>query len=134
MILRALQIKEKTLGTNHPSTAITLNNLALMHRLQEHYDEAESLYQRSLNIVSTSFGNDHPQVAAALNSLAELYKIQGRDEEANSLYQQSLAIQKAGNDKKTEALFQRIDSIISYNSHLFNIDQAYYDDLKRKIP
>ncbi|MCI5226324.1 MAG: hypothetical protein D3918_06600 [Candidatus Electrothrix sp. AX2] len=128
LIQRALKIKEKTLGKNHPSMAVTLNNLALMHILQEHYDEAESLYQRSLNIVSKSFGNDHPQVAAALNNLAELYKIQGRDEEANSLHQRAAAIQKAGNDKKTTALFQRIVSILSNN-----FEQARYDDLKRKI-
>ncbi|MCI5128964.1 MAG: tetratricopeptide repeat protein, partial [Candidatus Electrothrix sp. AUS3] len=124
LIQRALHIKEKTLGKNHPSVAITLNNLALMHILQEHYDEAESLYQRSLNIVSKSFGNDHPQVAAALNNLAELYKIQGRDEEANSLHQRAAAIQKAGNDKKTTALFQHIIKILSNN-----FDQARYDDL-----
>lgn len=128
LIQRALQIKEKTLGKNHPSTAITLNTLALMYRLQERYDEAESLYQRSFEIVNTSFGKDHPQVAAALNNLAELYKIQGRDEEANSLYQRSAAIQEAGNNKKTTALFQHVIKILSNN-----FDQARYDDLRRKI-
>lgn len=127
-ILHALQIKEKTLGKNHPSVAITLNTLALIYRFQERYDEAESLYQRSLNIVSTSFGNDHPLVAAALNNLAELYKIQGRDEEAESLYQRSEAIQEAGNDKKTTALFQHIGRILSNN-----LAQSRHDNLERKM-
>ena len=41
---RALAIYEQELGPNHPDTAGSLNNLALLYYVQGNYAEAELLY------------------------------------------------------------------------------------------
>ena len=47
---RALAIREKALGPEHPDVANSLNNLAVLYRAQGKYAEAEPLYQRALAI------------------------------------------------------------------------------------
>ena len=39
---RALAIREKALGPDHPDVATSLNNLPLLHRAQGRYAEAQS--------------------------------------------------------------------------------------------
>ena len=89
---RSLMICEKTLGPEHPNTAESLNNLALLYIAQGKYDEAEPLYKRSLAIYEKALGPEHPNTATSLNNLARLYRAQGKYGEAEPLYKRSLAI------------------------------------------
>ena len=89
---QARAIKEKALGPNHSSLAITLNNLALLHAHQGHYAEAEPLYQQALAIHEKALEPDRLSLASTLSNLALLYKSQGRYAEAELLYQQALTI------------------------------------------
>ena len=47
---RALAIREKTLGPDHPDVANSLNNLAGLYQDQRRYADAESLYKRTLAV------------------------------------------------------------------------------------
>ncbi|MBD2741293.1 tetratricopeptide repeat protein [Coleofasciculus sp. FACHB-1120] len=89
---RALAIREKVLGKEHPAVALSLNSLAVLYRLQGNYSSAEPLYQRSLAIRENVLGLEHPDVALSLYNLAELYQAQGNYSSAEPLYQRSLAI------------------------------------------
>ena len=60
---RALAIREKALGPDHPDVGTRLNNLAGLYRAQGRYAEAEPLYQRALAIREKALGPDHPDVA-----------------------------------------------------------------------
>ena len=62
---RALAIREKAPGPEHPDTAESLNNLALLYRNQGRYGEAEPLYQRALAIKDKALGPDHPRPPSA---------------------------------------------------------------------
>jgi hypothetical protein len=44
---RALAIKEQVLGSNHPDTAITLDNLTGLYESMSRYKQAEALYQHT---------------------------------------------------------------------------------------
>jgi tetratricopeptide (TPR) repeat protein len=68
--LRALAIKEKLLGADHPDVAMTLNNLAVVHKAQRQYARAEPLYKRALSIFERALGPRHPTVAICLGSHA----------------------------------------------------------------
>ena len=70
---RALAIREKALGSEHPDVAQSLNNLALLYYNQGQYAKAEPLYQRALAIREKALGPEHPDVATSLNNLARLY-------------------------------------------------------------
>jgi tetratricopeptide (TPR) repeat protein len=56
---RALAIREKALGRDHPDVAQTLHNLANVYLSQGKYGEAEGLYQRALAIREKALGRDH---------------------------------------------------------------------------
>ena len=45
-----LELKEKVLGKEHPSTLDSMNNLALVLRNQEKYDEAEQIQRQTSNL------------------------------------------------------------------------------------
>ena len=50
MCKRALGIREKVLGPEHPDVAKQLNNLALLCQNQGKYNEGEQYYERALHI------------------------------------------------------------------------------------
>ncbi len=89
---RALAIREKVLGREHPDVASSLNNLAALYKSQGNYAKAEPLYLRALTIREKVLGREHPDVATSLNNLAFLYESQGNYSKAEPLYLRSLAI------------------------------------------
>ena len=90
----ASRLGEDEFGSNDPTTATLLNNLANLYYKQGRYAEAELLYRRSLAIRETALVAGHPDVAQGLNNLAALYHAQGRYAEAEPLYWRALAIQE----------------------------------------
>jgi CHAT domain-containing protein/Flp pilus assembly protein TadD len=89
---RALAIREKALGPDHPDVATSLNSVALLYDNLGRDADAEPLYKRALAIREKALGPDHPDVAQSLNNLAELYGAQGRYADAEPLYKRALAI------------------------------------------
>ena len=75
---RALKIREKALGPEHPDTAASLNNLAALYWAMAAYDQALPLYQRALKIREKALGPEHPDTSVSLNNLAMLYHSHGR--------------------------------------------------------
>ncbi|CAB1343052.1 unnamed protein product [Coregonus sp. 'balchen'] len=66
---RALEIREKILGKEHPDVAKQLNNLALLCQNQGKYREVEQHYQRALDIYQTRLSPDDPNMAKTKNKL-----------------------------------------------------------------
>ncbi|GAB4208478.1 MAG: CHAT domain-containing protein [Coleofasciculaceae cyanobacterium] len=91
---RALAIREKVLGPEHPDVASSLNNLANQYLALGKYPKAEPLFQRALTIRENVLGSEHPDVAFSLNSLGNLYRLQGKYSKAEPLFQRALAIRE----------------------------------------
>lgn len=89
---KILAITEQSQGTQHPHTAISLNNLASLYEKLGRYGDAEFLYKRSLAINEKVQGPEHPDTAASLNNLMLLYARQSRYGEAELLLKRSLVI------------------------------------------
>ncbi|WP_148288136.1 tetratricopeptide repeat protein [Prochlorothrix hollandica] len=60
LLERSLAIREQELGANDPSTATSLNNLALLYQSMGRYEEALPLFQRAVEIATQTLGPDHP--------------------------------------------------------------------------
>ena len=60
---RALAIREKVLGPEHPDTATSLNNLARLLQDQSDITGARPLYERALAICEKVLGPEHPDTA-----------------------------------------------------------------------
>ena len=71
---RALAIREKALGPDHPDVATSLNNLAELYRTRVATPRPSRCSKRALAICEKALGPDHPDVAPSLNNLAVLYK------------------------------------------------------------
>jgi tetratricopeptide (TPR) repeat protein len=71
-LTRALAICEQQLGTDHPNTAASLNNLAMLYQKQGKYAEAEPLFKRALAICEQQLGTDHPDMATLRNNYTML--------------------------------------------------------------
>src|SRR6266545_2289363 len=91
---RALEIRERRLGPDHPDVSQAISGLATLHYYKGEYSKAEPLYQRALAIRKKSLGPEHPDVAASLNNLANLYSNLGDYAKAKPLYQRALAIRE----------------------------------------
>jgi CHAT domain-containing protein len=94
LVERALEIRGKVLGTEHPEVAQTLNNLAGIYKDKGDFAKAEPLFLRALTIWEKSLGPEHPHVATALNNLANTYHSKGDYAKAEPLYQRALAIRE----------------------------------------
>jgi tetratricopeptide (TPR) repeat protein len=77
LCVRALAIREKVLGPEHPDTAESLNNLAFLFQNQDDLAGARPLYERALAIYEKALGPEHPHTAEVLNNLASLLWVQG---------------------------------------------------------
>jgi hypothetical protein len=89
---RALAISEASLGKDHPTVAICLNNLAVLLRDTNRLGEAEPMMRRALAIVEANLGKDHPDVANTLNNLVQLLRATNRLDQAEPLMRRVLAI------------------------------------------
>uniref|UniRef100_A0A2C9LNZ7 Kinesin light chain n=1 Tax=Biomphalaria glabrata TaxID=6526 RepID=A0A2C9LNZ7_BIOGL len=87
---RALEIREKVLGKDHPDVAKQLNNLALLCQNQGKYEEVEKYYLRALDIYKKKLGPDDPNVVKTQNNLASAYLKQGKYKQAEVLYKEVL--------------------------------------------
>ncbi|MFC2171564.1 tetratricopeptide repeat protein [Acidobacteriota bacterium] len=91
---RAVRIKEKTLGPEHPEVALSLCNLAILLKAAGDYTGARTLYERALAIQEKALGPEHLDVAATLNSFGILLWKTGDYEQARPLYERALEIRE----------------------------------------
>ena len=90
----ALRIRKKVLGPEHPDTATSLNNLALLYLVMGEYAKAEPLLLEALRICRKVLGPEHPDTASSLKSLAELYVVMGEYAKAEPLLLEALRIRQ----------------------------------------
>lgn len=93
LLSRAVEIRARTLGLEHPDTLKTMNNLATTLDDEGRYTEAERLHRQVLGIRSRRLGPDHADTLVSLNNLANSLAEQGRFVEAEKLMRQAVEIE-----------------------------------------
>jgi non-specific serine/threonine protein kinase/serine/threonine-protein kinase len=89
-LLRALELRERELGRDHPDTLGTMNSLSVLYWIQGRYDEAEPLFLATLEARRRVLGPDHPHTLASMHNLATLYNNRGLYEKAEPLFLETL--------------------------------------------
>ena len=89
---RALSIREKVLGAEHPSTATSLNNMGLLLQTMGELAEARPYYARDLAISEKVLGAEHSNTANSLNNMGTLLQDMGELVEARPYFRRALAI------------------------------------------
>eukprot|EP00898_Chlorokybus_atmophyticus_P008812 jgi/Chlat1/8932/Chrsp94S08327 len=124
LLRRALAISEAKLGSDHPDTGKSLNNLAdVLCELGKH-DDAEALHRRALAICEAQLGSDHPDTATSLNDLAHVLCELGKLDDAEALHRRALAIWEAklGSDHPDTAT--SLNNLASVLCELGKLDDA----------
>ncbi len=94
LLARAVEIRRRVLGPEHPDTLHSIDNLAWTLMGMGEYAEAEDLQRRTLDIQRRVLGPDHPDTARSINRLAGTLVSEGRNTEAEKLYRESLDIRR----------------------------------------
>lgn len=92
---RAHALAEATMGREHPFTAQTLNNLALLVLAHGDLPAARLMHAQALAIRETALGPYHPNTAVSLNNLANVLAAQGEHASARALLERALVIWEA---------------------------------------
>lgn len=90
---RALEIGDRSFGSENPDLIILLNDLTRLYLKQSAYGSAEPLLLRLLEL-KRSKGEDHPEVATVLASLATVRQALGMHESAEQLWRRVLDIRE----------------------------------------
>ena len=116
---RALAIREKVLGPEHPDTTVTLSTLAILLAEQGHIEEARALHEQDLAIREKVLGPEHPDTAASLNNLAVLLDNRRRYDEARPLYERALAIREKvlGDHPDTALTLDNLAAMLAEQGH-----------------
>ncbi|HYG09852.1 MAG TPA: tetratricopeptide repeat protein, partial [Pyrinomonadaceae bacterium] len=89
---RALAIRERVLGDEHPDTVTARIRLARLFAAQSDFARAEPLFLRALAAREKSPGAEHPDTASTLTDLALLYKEAGDYDKSEALQRRALSI------------------------------------------
>jgi len=92
LLERALVLRRRVFGPEHPDVAASLDNVAYLLDNQGQYDEAELLYREALAMRRKLLGPEHLEVAESLNNLAGLLRRRGNYGEADTLAREALAM------------------------------------------
>jgi tetratricopeptide (TPR) repeat protein len=91
---RALEIRERVLGPEHPDTATSLSKLARSLDDQGRHQDAEPLHRRALGIRERVLGPEHLDTAVSLDNLAVSLRYQGRYQDSEPLQCRALEIRE----------------------------------------
>lgn len=72
--MKALAIREKVLGREHPDTATTYNNIGVLYYYMQDYVEAKQYLQKAYFILAKIFGNEHPYTKKSNESVEIVMK------------------------------------------------------------
>ena len=80
------------LGPEHPDTATSLNNLAVLLQAQGDLAGARPLFERALAIREKVLGAEHPDTATSLGNLGRLLRDLGQPDKAEPLFLRAIAV------------------------------------------
>jgi len=115
-------------GENHPTTALTIHNLALIEASLEKYDNAISYFKKSLQIDQSFYGKKHSITSRTYSNLGSCFLQKGDYFTANDYFQKSLSIDLKLFDEKHPNLGLDYDDIGDVCAGLNDFENAkkYY--------
>ncbi len=121
---KALEIRERVLGPEHPEVAANLHNIASIHRERDEYALAKELCERALSIQKRALGEEHPDIARALANLANVYGEMGDHAAALVIYENAARIQEQAMGPGHFELAKMLGNIGTLHYHMHAFDDA----------
>jgi hypothetical protein len=83
---KALELRRRVLGDEHPDTLIVEQNLALVYLDRSEYSKAEALYSKTFSIQRRRLGEQHPDTLNSMLGLADAYEHEDKLAQAEPLF------------------------------------------------
>jgi CHAT domain-containing protein/tetratricopeptide (TPR) repeat protein len=93
-IQKALAVRKRLLGDEHPSTADSLNDVGVVYRSMGDSAKAEEFYRQALLTYKKVLGLEHPKTASTLSNLGIVYFERADYAKAEPLYRQALELRR----------------------------------------
>ena len=128
LYLKALSIREKKSGPEHPDTAIVMNNLALLYQDKGLYEKAEKMLLKVLDIDEKTYGKNNIKTSITLNNLAFLYRDQGIYKKAENLFLRAISIEEKILGSEHLSLANKLNNlaILYHDQGLYNKAESLY--------
>ncbi|MHC4992134.1 MAG: tetratricopeptide repeat protein [Planctomycetota bacterium] len=121
---RALAVRRRELGDEHPATLASMVDLANVVAAQGHEKEAGRLYEEALEIRRRVLGEDDPNTLTSLHNLAVSYKVQGRIAEAEPLFVDTLERRLEVLGEEHSDTLMTMDALAGLRMDDFRYDEA----------
>lgn len=89
---KALAIRLKIFGDNHPQVAYSYNDIGHILKQQDQYEEAMEYYQKALAIQRDAFGNKDHRVADCYHNIGTVHHVLAQYDQAMKEYKKALTI------------------------------------------
>ena len=135
---RAIEIRRRVLGPEHPDTLRSMTSLANVLREEGRYAEAEKLIRETLNIRRRVLGPEHPDTLKSTNILATILDREGHYAEAEKLYRETLDVRRrvlGPEHPDTLASMNNLAGVLKSVGHSAEAEQLNREtlDLKRRV-
>jgi serine/threonine protein kinase len=94
LLTRAVEIRLRTLGPNHPDTLNSKHLLSWVFREEGRYAEAERLQRETLDTQRRVLGPSHLNTLRSMNNIGAILVAEGRLAEAENSWREALAISR----------------------------------------
>lgn len=121
---RALEIRERSLGPEHPEVGDSLNSLVAVLCALGRYEESVPLQIRSLAIREKVLGPQHVSVGMSCNNLGVVYDYLGRYDEAEALHTRGLAILEGALGRDHPEIASSLNNLAELYIRQGRLDQA----------
>jgi len=123
---RALSVREKVFGPNHPEVARSLNDLGLLYAKEGDLGRAESLLRRALRIDSSL--PDSPDMAGLSNNLGFLYFKQKKHALAEGAFERAIASTERDRGPEDPDLITMLGNLATVNlaHHQFRAAEVHF--------
>eukprot|EP00252_Welwitschia_mirabilis_P001275 TRINITY_DN1116_c0_g1_i1.p1 TRINITY_DN1116_c0_g1~~TRINITY_DN1116_c0_g1_i1.p1 ORF type:complete len:599 (-),score=126.89 TRINITY_DN1116_c0_g1_i1:107-1903(-) len=116
--------QEQIVGSDHPSLAVHLHNLATSYAYSKKFEKCEFLLRRNIRILSDGLSPDAPETTIPMLTLATtLYHLE-RHNEAETLAQRVLNIREASLQKGNPLIGEACDCLASIKYTLGKYNEA----------
>ncbi len=93
---QALALRKEAFGPDHPSVAVSLNNLGDVLMELKRYDQAQKVLNQAYSNWEKAFGPNHPYVGYPLTNLGVVLLEQGKYPQAKKVFARALSVWEQG--------------------------------------
>ncbi len=121
---RALSIRERAVGPEHPDLANAIHNLAMLYQAAGDYAGATILFERLLAIKTENLGPEDPAVAVTASNLGMLHWAKGENARAAEYLERALSISERAHGPDHVTVAVALSNLAAFHRSSGDVERA----------